>query len=200
MNDAKSTMAHRIAKAAIAFEQRRTGNHVPKSVTAVISEGTLVITLHEALSPAEKALAMTPEGAAQVQEFHRQLFAKFLRVITAGGPENQQAWKCARRLPKSSLRERACVVQAFTVDRHRGASLPPGGERTHGIVARKSTQPLDRHSTAPKGKPWTRIPPSEIPSATALQPWRLRSHLSSDSISSRSSSSILHAWPYLSPG
>ena len=35
---------------------------------------TLVITLHEALSPAEKALAKSPEGAAQVQEFHRQLF------------------------------------------------------------------------------------------------------------------------------
>jgi len=27
------------------------------------------------LSPAEKALAQSPEGAAQVQEFHRQLFA-----------------------------------------------------------------------------------------------------------------------------
>jgi uncharacterized protein YbcI len=27
------------------------------------------------LSPAEKALAQNPEGAAQVQEFHRQLFA-----------------------------------------------------------------------------------------------------------------------------
>jgi uncharacterized protein YbcI len=44
-------------------------------VTVVLSEGTLVITLHEALSPAERALAKTPAGAAQVQEFHRQLFA-----------------------------------------------------------------------------------------------------------------------------
>src|SRR5881409_3451046 len=67
MNDSKSTMAQQIAQAAIAFEQRRTGNHVPKSVTVVLSEGTLVITLHEALSPAEKVLAMTPEGAAQMQ-------------------------------------------------------------------------------------------------------------------------------------
>lgn len=68
-------MAQQIAHAAIAFEQRRTGNHAPKSVTVVLSEGTLVITLHEALSPAEKALARTPEGAAQIQEFHRELFA-----------------------------------------------------------------------------------------------------------------------------
>ncbi len=34
-----------------------------------------MITLHGALSPAEKALAKSPAGAAQVQEFHRQLFA-----------------------------------------------------------------------------------------------------------------------------
>jgi uncharacterized protein YbcI len=34
-----------------------------------------VITLHEALSPAERSLSESPAGAAQVQEFHRQLFA-----------------------------------------------------------------------------------------------------------------------------
>ncbi len=71
----KSNMAQQIAQAAIAFEKRRTGNHVPKSVTVVLSEGTLVITLHDALSPAELALSKSPAGAAQVQEFHRQLFA-----------------------------------------------------------------------------------------------------------------------------
>ena len=70
-----NNMAQRIAQAAIAFEQRRTGNHVPKSVTVVLSEGTLVITLHDALSPAEQALAKNPAGAARVQELHRQLFA-----------------------------------------------------------------------------------------------------------------------------
>jgi len=75
MNNSKSTMARQIAQAAIAFEQRRTGSHVPKSVTVVLSEGTLVITLHEALSPAERSMANSPTGAAQMQEFHRQLFA-----------------------------------------------------------------------------------------------------------------------------
>src|SRR5579862_6458284 len=75
MDRTVSTMARQIAEAAIAFEQRRTGNHVPKSVTVVLSEGTLVITLHEALSPAERAMAQSPTGAAQMQEFHRQLFA-----------------------------------------------------------------------------------------------------------------------------
>ena len=48
---------------------------MPKSVSVALSEGTLVITLHEALSPAERVLSRSPAGAAKVQEFHRQLFA-----------------------------------------------------------------------------------------------------------------------------
>jgi uncharacterized protein YbcI len=67
------TMAQQIAEAAIGFEKRRNG-HVPDAATVVLSEDTLVISLHGALSPAEKALARTPAGAVQVQEFHRQLF------------------------------------------------------------------------------------------------------------------------------
>lgn len=67
------TKAEQIARAASAFEERLTG-HAPRSVTVVLSEETLVITLHGALSPAEQALARNPAGAAQVQEFHRQLF------------------------------------------------------------------------------------------------------------------------------
>src|SRR5689334_3070399 len=66
--------AKQIAEAAIEFERQTTGR-VPKSVTVVLSGDTLVITLHGALSPAEKALATSPDGMAQVQEFHRQLFA-----------------------------------------------------------------------------------------------------------------------------
>src|SRR5580698_5017886 len=73
VDNSKLTMAQQIADAASAFEQLRTG-HGPKSVTVVLSEETLVVTLHGALSPAEKALAQTPAGAAQVQDFHRQLF------------------------------------------------------------------------------------------------------------------------------
>jgi uncharacterized protein YbcI len=74
MDKPNSTMAQQIAQAASLFEQQRTGN-TPKSVTVVLSDTTLVITLHGALSEAEKALARSPEGAAQVQDFHRQLFA-----------------------------------------------------------------------------------------------------------------------------
>jgi uncharacterized protein YbcI len=106
------SMAQQIARAAIAFEQRRTGNHVPKSVTVVLSEGTLVITLHDALSPAEIVMAQSPAGAAQVQEFHRQLFANSsdslrqdIKRIT--GMEVREA--TAEIEPASGA-----VVQAFT--------------------------------------------------------------------------------------
>ena len=73
MNNSNPTMAQQVARAASAFQQQRTG-HVPKSVTVVLNQDTLVVTLHGALSPAEKALAKSPTGAAQLQEFHRQLF------------------------------------------------------------------------------------------------------------------------------
>jgi uncharacterized protein YbcI len=73
MNQAATTRARQIAQAARAFEQHRTGQS-PEAVNVVLNEDTLVITLHGALSPAEKTLAKTPEGASQVREYHRRLF------------------------------------------------------------------------------------------------------------------------------
>jgi len=67
------TMAEQVAQAISVFQEQRTG-YSAKAVTVVLSDDTLVVTLHEALSPAEKDLSRTPEGAAQVQEYHRQLF------------------------------------------------------------------------------------------------------------------------------
>lgn len=74
MAESLPMMAEQIARAANDFERQRTG-HLPQSVTVVMSSDTLVITMHGSLSPGEKVLAQSPEGAAKVQEFHRQLFA-----------------------------------------------------------------------------------------------------------------------------
>ena len=74
MGSSQPNMAQEIAEVVTAYQQQTTG-HAPKAVTVVLSQDTLVITLHEALSPAEKDLARSPEGAAQVEEFHRQLFS-----------------------------------------------------------------------------------------------------------------------------
>jgi uncharacterized protein YbcI len=74
MNESKSPLTQQVGRVAGALQQKRTGV-APKAVTAILSEDTLVVTLDDALTPAEKALIGTPQGAAQVQEFHRQLFA-----------------------------------------------------------------------------------------------------------------------------
>ncbi len=81
MANPKLTAAQQVANAARHFQHQRTG-HAPTTVTVVLSEDTLVVTLHDALSPAEKALARNPEGAAQVQEFHRQLFKSSTDELT----------------------------------------------------------------------------------------------------------------------
>jgi uncharacterized protein YbcI len=74
------TMAQQVAQAIRVFQEQRTG-YPPKAVTVVLSDDTLVVTLHEALSPAEKALACTPDGAVQVQEYHRQLFKDSIDLL-----------------------------------------------------------------------------------------------------------------------
>ena len=73
MKRSEGSMAQQIAEAAVASEKRRTG-HTPESVTVVLSDTILMITLHGALSPAELVLARSPEGAAKIQELHRHLF------------------------------------------------------------------------------------------------------------------------------
>ncbi|MEI8229229.1 MAG: Na-translocating system protein MpsC family protein [Planctomycetota bacterium] len=63
-----------LATVARNLQQERTG-YPPKAVTVVIGDDMLVITLHDALSPAERLMSETAAGAADLQEFHRQLFA-----------------------------------------------------------------------------------------------------------------------------
>ncbi len=74
MEQSRPTLAQEIAEVVIAFQQQTTG-HAPKAVTVILSQDTLVIVLHEALSQAEKDLAKSPSGAGQVREFHQQLFS-----------------------------------------------------------------------------------------------------------------------------
>jgi hypothetical protein len=106
------TMAQQVAEAISVFQEKRTG-YPPKAVTVVLSDDTLVVTLHEALSPAEKALASTPEGAVQVQEFHRQLFrdsVDLLRRKSGASPVSKWAkprWKWKRRPAPSCTHSRA---------------------------------------------------------------------------------------------
>jgi uncharacterized protein YbcI len=97
------TIAQQIAQAAVAFERQRTGL-TPHSVAVVLGEGTLVVTLNGALSPAEQVLARTADGAARVQEFHRQLFAD------AAGPFRAEI----QRITGVEVREAAAEVEPAT--------------------------------------------------------------------------------------
>src|SRR5437773_5156571 len=103
MNTVPLTMAQRLAEIASAMQQQRTG-HQPTAVTVVLGEDTLVVNLHDALTPAEKALAKTPAGAARVQEFHRQLFANSM-------DELRQEIK---RITGRAVREAAAEIETAT--------------------------------------------------------------------------------------
>ena len=103
MNTSNQTIAQQTVQAASDFQQQRTG-HMPKTVTVVLSGDTLVVTLNDALSPAEKALAVSPEGAAQVQEFHRQLFT------SSSEPLRQEI----KRITGRDVREAAAEVDPTT--------------------------------------------------------------------------------------
>ena len=106
-----ATIAQQVAQMASVLQRQRTG-HAPKAVTVVLSEDTLVVTLHGALTPAEQALAKSREGAAKVQEFHRQLFRNSVDSL----------WKEIKRITGREVREAAAeidpatgsVVHAFT--------------------------------------------------------------------------------------
>ena len=67
-------VSKKLADIALTMQAERTG-HAPKAVTVVASDETVVVTLHEALTPAEKILARTAAGASQVEDYHRALFA-----------------------------------------------------------------------------------------------------------------------------
>jgi uncharacterized protein YbcI len=94
------TVAEQIARAICDFQHESTG-HSPTAVSVVLTEDTLVITLHEALTPAEKAMAKTVGGAAQLQEFHRQLFAI----------SSDSLWQEIERITGRQIREAVAEVE-----------------------------------------------------------------------------------------
>jgi uncharacterized protein YbcI len=103
MEKADLTMAEQIALAASRFEQQRTG-HRHRWVAVFLNADTMLITLHAALTTAEKAFAACPAGAAQVQEFHRRLFT------TA----STSLWGRIRRITGMQVREATAEVETTT--------------------------------------------------------------------------------------
>lgn len=150
MKPLTADLAKQVALSASELQRQRTG-HAPHSVTVVISEDTLVITLFDALTPAEKALSRSREGAAQVQEFHRQLFATSI-------DEMRQEIK---RITGMGVREATAdiepatgaVVQAFTT----GTVV-----QVFSLDGKSSTEVWSGNDSNSTEKEWTKHAASEL--------------------------------------
>lgn len=97
------SITRELAGIALAMQAERTG-HTPKAVTVVASDETVVVTLHEALTPAEKILARTETGASKVEDYHRALFAVSCDELR----------REIQRLTGRRVREAAVVVEPAT--------------------------------------------------------------------------------------
>jgi uncharacterized protein YbcI len=111
MDTTQLTMVQQLAEAATTFQLQQTGR-APRDVTAVMGEDTVVVTLHDALSPAEQALVTSPEGAANLREFHQQLFRN-----SVGSLRNEIERITGRKVRESAAQidpGTGSVVHAFT--------------------------------------------------------------------------------------
>lgn len=97
------TITQQLAAVLVQLQEQRTG-HVPKAVAVVLSEDTLVVTIHDTLTLAEQSLARTPAGSARVQEFHRQLFAS----------SSEEMRKEIKRITGRQVQEAAAEVETAT--------------------------------------------------------------------------------------
>ena len=141
MNETNRNIGQELAGLASRYQELRTG-HAPKSVTVVLSDDTLVVTLHDALTPAEKALARSPAGAARVQEFHRQLFADSV------GELRQEIARITGRQVREAAAEietaTGTVVHAFATGAMVQVFLLVEGISPAGAVPGDSTGPVER--------------------------------------------------------
>jgi uncharacterized protein YbcI len=129
-NDGQAgTVAQQIACAICDFQHKSTG-HTPTAVSVVLSEDTLVITLHEALTPAEKAMATSEDGAAQLQEFHRRLFAS----------SSESLRQEIKRITGRQVREAAAEIE------------PTTGSIVHAFTTGTTVQVFLLAPNAPSGK------------------------------------------------
>lgn len=139
------TMAQQVAAAVAQFQTERTG-HAPKAVTVVLSNDTLVVTLHAALSPAEIVLSQTADGAAKIQEYHRKLFNTSVSTLRDE----------IKRITGVAVREAAAEVETTT------------GAVVHAFTSGEMVQVFQMAGTI-SAEDWGRIrPSSEVngPSAT----------------------------------
>jgi uncharacterized protein YbcI len=141
MNDSDLPIAEQLALVARRFQEQWTG-HAPTAVTVVLGEDTLVLNLHDALTPAEIALAKSATGAARVQEFHRQLFANSSSEL------RDEIMRITGRKVRESAAEietaTGTVVHAFTTGSMVQVFLLTNGPLSKSGTGGDSREPLER--------------------------------------------------------
>ena len=146
MDKQQTLEEHQIAEAVRQFQTQNAG-HAPRTVSVVLGEDTLVATLQEALTPAEKSLSRSPKGAAQVQEFHRRLFA------ISSDPLRREIQRITGRMVRDAAAEvpppGGSLVQAFASGTMVQVFLldppPPVGK-----ASRPSAEPASRRLRKPR--------------------------------------------------
>ncbi len=103
MDQSQETVGQKIARAARDSEGRQTA-HGREWAAVFMNEDTIVIALYGRLTDAEKTLVRSPAGAAQVREFHRQLFASATETLA------QQI----RRVTGMEIRDKTADIDPLT--------------------------------------------------------------------------------------
>ena len=113
MKQSQGTIGQQIARAASAFEKKKT-KRGRKWVAVFMNEDRIVLALHGSLTAEETILAQRTTGASQIRKFHRELFALgsatlFRKIKSIAGIEVRDA------TAEIELKT-GWVVQVFTTD------------------------------------------------------------------------------------
>ena len=134
------------------FEEQRTG-HLPQSVTVVLREDTLVITLKGVLSQAEKALAEFAGPARRGAGVSSTVVCRRLRLAAAGDQKHHGG----RRVQRDH--------RSRDDERHDGVCVPVGPLCARGFLEREPTL----RSVMKMARPfwcchvgWSRAPPTNM--------------------------------------
>lgn len=134
-----ASLARQIAQHIRAYHARVEG-HPPEAITVVVHGRTLVISLEGALSSVELSLMQSPSGAAQVQEFHRQLFWKpsstlwheISKLLGIEGVEPSGDGPASRACVQAFAN--GTVIHVFLLDQPAPASSWSGSWTAHPVI------------------------------------------------------------------
>ena len=136
------TMAQQVARAISVFQEQRTG-YLPKAVTVVLSDDTLVVTLHEALLPPRRPWPAPPRAPFRCRSFtDSSSRAPSTCCARRSSDYRGRGGRSRRGSGDDDRRRRACLH-----DRHDGAGVPARRQNPRRRLERQWTQCLVTNNT-----------------------------------------------------